>query len=71
MSPRETVGISPKASWATIVPIALGTVLLVVGLIIGNTELVAVGLGLVTGGPIAGAAAYKASPGRVVVKPRP
>jgi len=62
----ETVGLSPKAIAATLVPLAPGVVLLIVGLVSGDTTVRDLGIGALGVSPLAGGAAVVASPGKVV-----
>lgn len=65
----ETVGLSPKALAAALVPLIPGVVLLIIGLVSGDQTVRDLGIGLLGGAPLAGGAAAYASPGDVRAKP--
>lgn len=62
----ETVGLSPKALAAALVPLIPGVVLLIIGLVSGDQTVRDLGIGALGVTPLAGGAAVVASPGKVV-----
>lgn len=63
--------ISPKTIWAAVLPLVAGLILLVLDkLLLDNEVPDEVWLALLGSGPLAGAGAYKAKPGRVSTQGR-
>jgi hypothetical protein len=64
-----TVGISPKVAWPTLAAIALGTAVVVVGVLIDDATVRDVGIGiLATAGVVIAPIGYKADPGVIIAQ---
>jgi drug/metabolite transporter (DMT)-like permease len=63
---QKTIGVSPKVKLPAAVVGALGVVLIVIGIIVNNDEVLNAGIGLVVASPIGAAFGYISPPGTVV-----
>jgi hypothetical protein len=62
-----TVGISPKVAWPALAAVALGTVVVVVGVLLDDQTIRDTGIGiLATAGVVIGPIGYKADPGMII-----